>query len=144
MKKLVFWILIGVSALLLWEVVRSGSEQRVPEISYSQFMSEADAGEVASVKVTGNQILGEYRNGKGSFRLTGPSNPGTYLNALHDHGAQIWFRDTSNGSLPLQLIGTWAPLLLLAALWFYLVRLIRGRNVPPGLGDNRGSPGGLR
>ena len=31
-------------------------------------------------------------------------------------------RDITSGSWPLQLLGTWAPLILLAALWFFMMR----------------------
>jgi cell division protease FtsH len=140
-KTIVFWLVIGISALLLWEVVRSTQPGgNAPEISYSQFMAETGAGNIASVSITGDKIQGVYREGKGSFRLIGPSNAGVYVGALRDKGVEIWFRDAPSQSAPLQLLGTWAPLLLLAALWFFMIRQMqrkRATNADSGLGDPR-------
>ncbi len=122
-KTVVFWVFIGISALLLFQVVRSDpAKDREPEISYSRFRSEAEAGNVLSVTITGSRIQGQYRDGKGTFRLTGPNNPGVFLDALRARGVEIWFREISADSLPLQLLGTWSPLILLGALWFFMIR----------------------
>ncbi len=133
-KAVVFWAVIFVAAMLLWQVVRSTPDDRkIPEIDYSHFMSAVDAGNVASVDIRGTRIQGQYRDGKGTFRLIGPSNPGVYLDALRNKGVEIRFRDGGNGSLPVQLLGTWAPLILLGALWFFMIRQMqKRRSIPPG------------
>ncbi len=144
-KTVVFWVVIGVSALLLFQVVHSTpTKEQVPEISYSQFMSEAEAGNIASVNIAGNRIQGQYREGKGSFRLTGPSNPGVFLDTLRDKGAEIWFKDPPGDALPLQLLGTWAPLILLGGLWFFMIRQMRRRGAISRGGEPPGASSGLR
>jgi cell division protease FtsH len=124
---------IGISALLLWEVVRSANpENRQPsEITYSQFMSDVDAGKVATVTITGVEIRGRYRDTNSQFHLTGPSNQAVYVEHLRSKDVEIRFRDASSASLPLQLLGTWAPLILLGALWIYMIRRMQGRTQPP-------------
>ncbi len=145
-KAVVFWAVICVSAMLLWQVGRSTPDDRkIPEIDYSRFMSDVDAGNVASVDITGTRIQGQYRDAKGAFRLIGPSNPGVYLDALRNKGVEIRFRDGGNSSPPLQLLGTWAPLILLGALWFFMIRQMqKRRSIPPeGIppaGGNSGFP----
>ena len=127
-KSIFFWVLIVISALLLFQVVRSDpTKGRESEISYSRFLSEAEAGNILSVTIGGSRIQGQYRDGKGTFRLTGPSNPGVFLDVLRAKGVEIWFRETSSDSLPLQLLGTWAPLILLGALWFFMIRQMQRR-----------------
>jgi cell division protease FtsH len=112
-KTALFWIVIAISAALLRQVVRSNPrDQRTPEISYSAFISQAEAGEIARVTISGPRIEGEYRNEKGTFRLTGPSNPGPFLGILQDKGVEIRFRDVETQSVPLQLLGSWAPMIL--------------------------------
>jgi hypothetical protein len=32
----------------------------------------------------------------------------------------------------MQLLGTWAPLIVLGGLWFYMIRQLQRRKVPPG------------
>ncbi len=140
-KTALFWILIIASAFLLWHIVRAPQIARSPEIAYSTFIAKARAGEIASVIITGDQIEGEYRNGAGPFHLTGPSNAGVFLPILQDKGTEIRFRDVPQANLFLQLIGTWAPLILLGALWFFMIRQV-ARRKPPGASGRNLDPGG--
>jgi len=130
LKAVVFWLLIVVAALMLWQFVRSSAEQKIPEISYSQFMSDAEAGQIAHVSIAGSRIQGQYRDGR-PFRLLGPSNPSVYLDVLRSKSVEIWFKEAQGDNLPLQLLGTWAPLILLAVLWFYMIRRIQWRRTGP-------------
>lgn len=132
-KTVVFWLVLGISALLLWEVVKAAHEGPSAEISYTRFMSEVEAGNVDNVTVAGQQIRGWYREGKGSFHAVGPSSQSAYLDALRNKNVEVRFQDTQSCSLPLTLLGTWAPLILLGALWFFMIRQMqKGRRSPPG------------
>jgi cell division protease FtsH len=144
-KTALFWIFLVVSAVLLWQVVRSSGAPggHSPEITYSAFISKVQAGEVARVSVAGTQIEGEYRKGAGEFHLTGPSNPAAFLGILQDQGVEIRFRDANGASLPLRLLGSWVPLILLGALWFFMMRQIRRGNPPRSRGSGFGPSGGL-
>jgi len=127
-KTVVFWAVIVLSASLLWQTVRSNpAQQRIPEISYSQFMSQAEAGQIARVDITGNQIQGQYREGKGAFRLNGPNDPAVLVERLREKGVEVWFKDSPSSSVPSQLLGNWAPLILLGALWVFMIRQMRVR-----------------
>ena len=144
-KSLVFWIVIVIAAVLLWQVVRAPKNAGTPEITYSAFIAKVQAGEVASVSITGVQIRGVYRNGQGAFHLTGPSNPAAFLGILQDKGVEIRFHEANEANPPLQLLGTWAPLILLGALWLVMIRQmqIRPRRPPSGPGAGVDFPGGL-
>jgi len=126
-KALVFWIVILVSAFLLWQTVKAGSNpQSTPEISYSEFLSRVAAAKVAKVTIAGNQVTGTDRDGS-PFRVIAPSSKDALVDALQRQGVEIWFKDVAEGSVPLQLLGTWAPLILLAALWFFMIRQLKLR-----------------
>jgi cell division protease FtsH len=132
-KTVVFWGIVAISAALLWQVVRAKPQDRTEsEISYSRFISEVESGNVASVTINGAQIRGRYREGNGTFHLNGPSDARFFLDTLRNKGVEIWFRDTQSNSVPMQLLGTWAPLILLGVLWFYMIRQLQRRKVPPG------------
>ena len=137
LKTIVFWLVIVVSAMLLWNIVRtSPSDRGTPEITYSRFMDEVDAGKVASVNISGSRIRGVYRGGQ-SFTLAGPENAAVYLDHLRSKGVEIRFHEQPRGSAG--LIGTWAPLLLLGVLWFYMIRQMQQRNRTPPSGMPPGS-----
>jgi ATP-dependent Zn protease len=143
-KTVIFWIFVLLTALLFWQIVRAPANYpRSPEITYSTFIAKARAGEIATVTITSDQIEGEYRKGAGAFHLTGPSNAGVFLQVLQDQGVEIRFRDVPESNLMLQVVGTWAPLILLGALWFLMIGRIRRRKPPGSAGAGFDPSGGL-
>jgi ATP-dependent Zn protease len=132
-----FWIMVMCSGLLFWLVIRrpNSTDTRTPEIEYSTFISQAEAGQIARVSITGTRIDGEYRSGNSKFWLTGPSNPAVFLGILQDKGVEIRFRDARSESGP--LLRMLAFLMPLAALWgFLLIRIVRRRTPPSAPGGN--------
>jgi cell division protease FtsH len=134
----VFWVVIGLSALLLWTVIQQGrGGQKDTEVNFSQFMSDVDQGNVHEVTVDGMQLRGKHRDGS-AFHTTVPANYPEMIKSLHDKGVSMTFRDANSGSWPLQLLGTWAPLILLGALWFFMIRQMQtGGNKALSFGKSR-------
>ena len=135
MKAFLFWLVILVSAFLLWQVVRAGSSAPpVPEISYSEFLTRIANGQVSKVTIAGNEVRGRDVKGS-SFRVITPPDQSAMLSALQQHGAEIWFKEQSAQGWPASILNL-APLVLLAALWFFMIRQmqIRSRKSSPGFG----------
>ncbi|HEX4784821.1 MAG TPA: ATP-dependent zinc metalloprotease FtsH [Candidatus Sulfotelmatobacter sp.] len=139
-KTVLFWLLICVSALLLWEVVKGARDgQKDKEVNATQFMSDAEQNNVRELTVNGMEVRGKYRDGS-AFHTTLTMNYFTpeVLKDLHAKGVNVNFRDVNSGSLPLQLLGTWAPLILLGALWFFMIRQMQtGGNKALSFGKSR-------
>jgi len=137
-KTVVFWVVIALSGALLWTVIQQGrSGQKEAEINFSQFMSDVDQGKVHEVTVDGMQLRGKLADNS-AFHTTVPANYPDMIKALHDKGVSMTFKDANNGSLTLQLLGTWAPLLLLGALWFFMIRQMQtGGNKALSFGKSR-------
>jgi cell division protease FtsH len=137
-KTVVFWLVIGLSALLLWQVIQAGrSGQKDKEVNFTQFMGDVDQGNVREVTVDGMQVRGKYRDNS-AFHTTVPANYPDMIKVLRDKGVTLTFRDVNNGSWPLQLLGTWAPLILLGALWFFMIRQMQtGGNKALSFGKSR-------
>ena len=137
-KTVVFWVVIGLSALLLWQVIQAGrSGQKDKEVNFTQFMSDVDQGNVREVTVDGMQVRGKFRDNS-VFHTTAPANYPDMIKTLRDKGVTLTFRDVNNGSWPLQLLGTWAPLILLGALWFFMIRQMQtGGNKALSFGKSR-------
>jgi cell division protease FtsH len=134
-KKVVFWLVIVISAFLLWQSVRTGpNQQRIQEISYSEFLSQVDSGNVSKVTILGTHVNGQYRDGQ-SFQVTAPSSQEGMIRALREKNVEIWFKDTSNGGWPAWLLNL-APLILLAALWFFMIRQMKQRQNPSQTNSN--------
>jgi len=139
-KTVLFWLLIGVSALLLWEVVKSARDgQKDQELSVTQFMGDVDQNNIRDIEVNGMEVHGHHRDGQ-QFHTTAPSNYFTpeMLKGLQSKGVGIKFHDINSGSIPLTLLGTWAPLILLGALWFFMIRQMQtGGNKALSFGKSR-------
>jgi cell division protease FtsH len=130
-KAIVFWLVIVLSALLLWQVVKSdGNYQRMPEISYSAFLSQVESGNVTTVTIRKNEVTSICRdsskcpNGYNAFRVTVPTSQEGMLQTLHQNKVEIVVKDYADGNWPTWLLNL-APLILLAALWFFMIRQIK-------------------
>ena len=139
-KTVLFWLLIVVSAVLLWEVVKGARDgQKDVDLNSSQFITDVDQGKIHELTVNGMEVRGKLADGS-AFHTTMPTNYFTpeMLNSLQSKGVVLTFRDVNSGSLPLQLLGTWAPLILLGALWFFMIRQMQtGGNKALSFGKSR-------
>jgi cell division protease FtsH len=135
-KTVVFWLVIVLSAFLLWQVVKTtNSGQKEKEINFSQFMSDVDKGNVREVTVTGTEVRGKYTDNS-AFHTTVFSSYPEMIDRLSAKGVNITVRDVNSGSW------TWlinfAPLILLAALWFFMIRQMQtGGNKALSFGKSR-------
>jgi cell division protease FtsH len=138
-KTVVFWLVILLSALLLWQVVKTGqSGQKDKEINFSEFMAAVDEGNIKDVTINGQEVKGKYKNDNAAFHTTSPANYPDMIKTLREKGVSINIKDINSGSWPLQLLGTWAPLILLAALWFFMIRQMQtGGNKALSFGKSR-------
>ncbi|MGB8831627.1 MAG: ATP-dependent zinc metalloprotease FtsH, partial [Candidatus Sulfotelmatobacter sp.] len=137
-KTVAFWLVIGLSALLLWEVIQQGrGGQKDKEINFSQFLNDVNQGDVHEVTIDGQQVHGKARDGS-TFHTTVPANYPDMFKTLNDKGVSVNIKDVNSGSWPLQLLGTWAPLILLGALWFFMIRQMQtGGNKALSFGKSR-------
>ena len=137
-KTVVFWLVIGISALLLWQVIKMGRDgQKDKIVNFSQFLSDVDQGNVKEVTILGQEVSGKYRDNSAFHTIIPPGYSEMYK-TLNDKHVEVTVKDINNGSWPLQLLGTWAPLLLLGALWFFMIRQMQtGGNKALSFGKSR-------
>ena len=133
-KNVIFWLVVVVSAFLLVQTVRSrNSAPGVSAISYSDFLARIGSDQVSSVTIAGSVVRGLDAKGN-SFRVIAPANQTAMLNALQQHAVNIWFKETTEQSQANWILNL-APLILLAILWFYMIRQMRrkrsGSDGPP-------------
>ena len=129
LKTFVFWLVIVIAGALLWQTVRADNTPAIPEISYSRFLSEVEAGSVAKVSIFNREVTGDRHDGT-RFRVIAPNSQEGMLETLRKANVEIWFRD-SGGNWVAWLMNL-APLLLLCALWYVMIRQIRGRAAKAG------------
>jgi cell division protease FtsH len=137
-KTVLFWVLIGVSALLLWQLVKGARDsQKDKEVNVTQFMSDVDQGIVHELTVNGMEVRGKYKDGS-AFHTTAPSNYFTpeMLKTLQSKGINITFRDINGGNWAwlIQVV----PFVLIGAVWLFMLRQMQtGGNKALSFGKSR-------
>ena len=88
-KTVVFWLVIVLSGVLLWQVVKAGnSGAKEREINFSEFLSDVDQGNVSEVTITGQEVRGKFKNDKAGFHTTVPANYPDMYKILQRQGRQ--------------------------------------------------------
>jgi cell division protease FtsH len=137
-KTVLFWLVIVVSAFLLWQVVRTGSSgPKEKDVNFTQFLSDVDQGLVREVVVTAQDVKGKYKADNSPFHTTVPPNYPDMYKTLREKGVSVNVKDITNGSWPSWILNL-APLVLLAALWFFMIRQMQtGGNKALSFGKSR-------
>ena len=136
-KTVVFWLVIVLSAFLLWQVVKtSGGGQKEKEVNFSQFLNNVNQGTVQKVTINGQEVRGDFTD-KTKFHTTVPANYPDMYKTLSDKHVDIEVKDASGGGWPSWLFNL-APIILLAALWFFMIRQMQtGGNKALSFGKSR-------
>ncbi|MFW6104662.1 MAG: ATP-dependent zinc metalloprotease FtsH [Candidatus Bipolaricaulota bacterium] len=116
---------IIISLILFQTLFNSPSNQS--EITYSDFISQVESGEVASVTIKGGSIKGVYNNGR-EFTSRGPPDPAAYLEKLRDNDVEITIQEASDGNWFFSLLISLLPVLLIIGLWVFMMRRMQGNN----------------
>ncbi|ALV27287.1 ATP-dependent zinc metalloprotease FtsH [Pannonibacter sp. Q-1] len=124
-RNLALWVIIALLLIALFQLFQ-GSSQRTAsnDIPFSQFLNQADQGEIRDVTIQDQLITGNFTNG-GQFQTYAPS--GTqYVDELRNKGVLIKARPPSeNFSLAGALI-SWLPMIIILGVWIFLMRQMQG------------------
>jgi cell division protease FtsH len=124
-RNLALWIIIALLALALFNLFQGPSNSRSGEqLSYSQFMSRVDSGQVRNVTIEGNDITGNL-NGGGEFRTYVPNDP-NLIDTLRERGVDIVAKPKEEGSTLFTIFVSWFPMLLLIGIWIFFMRQMQG------------------
>ncbi len=138
-KTVVFWVLIVVSAILLWQLVVRAGGAGLPEseIDFSAFLNHVDQGNVKEVTIAGTDVRGLYKNENALFRTTVPPNYPDMITLLRQKGVTIKVKDNQGGTWSGWLLGL-APVLLVLGLWIFMLRQMQmGGNKALSFGKSR-------
>jgi cell division protease FtsH len=135
-KTVVFWLLIGIAALLLWGVIKGARDsQKDKEKNFTEFMADVDQGRVHDITVDGMQVKGKLTDGS-SFHTTAPANYPDMIKTLRDKGVSMSFRDINGGNWAwlIQVV----PFVLIGAVWLFMLRQMQtGGNKALSFGKSR-------
>src|SRR5439155_4324638 len=95
-------------------------QQHEQQATFTQFMSWVDSGQVASVEITGQDIVGHTKNGD-KFTTYVPSQYDGLANKLYDRGVVIKAKEPT-ASPWASILYSWAPVLLMIGFWIFFMR----------------------
>ncbi|MGB1539429.1 MAG: ATP-dependent metallopeptidase FtsH/Yme1/Tma family protein, partial [Rickettsiales bacterium] len=132
------WIVVIFFAILISNMLMGGLDARPrTEITFSDFLHDAETGDVKSVEIREELITGEYTNGN-LFTTYAPDYP-DLVETLRSNGVAIKAKPKETNSFLNTLIG-WFPLFLLIGIYVYFMRNMnsgRGGGGAMGFGKSR-------
>jgi cell division protease FtsH len=135
MKNLLFWVSAGILIILLWSLLQSPAMAK-KDVTFSQFMTEAEQGNVDEVTIQENQLRGKFRDGQ-TFKTVLPSGYNDLIKILRDNKVNIVVKDTARSPLFSILVSLF-PFLLIILFWVFFMRQMQaGGNKAMSFGKSR-------
>jgi len=135
MKSLLFWISAGIIIILAWSLLQSPAMAK-KEITFSQFMTEAEQGKVEEVTIQDSQLRGKFTDGQ-TFKTVLPAGYDDLIRILRDNKVNIVVKDTARSPI-FTILLSWFPLLLLILFWVFFMRQMQsGGNKAMAFGKSR-------
>ena len=119
LKSLVFWMALVVVGVLVWNFSTRFQASAKP-LTFSEFMTSVDAGQIARVTITGNEITGADKANE-NFRTYAPPQFEGLANRLLERGVVVTAREPA-ASPWAALLYSWAPILLMIGFWIFFMR----------------------
>ena len=119
LKSLAFWVVLVVAGVIIWNF-STKFQQSPRQVNFSEFMSSVDAGTIARVVVTGQDISGVTKAGD-NFRTFAPSQYEGLVNKLIDRGVVVQAKEPA-ASPWASVLYSWAPVLLMIGFWIFFMR----------------------
>ncbi len=124
-------------AVLLWAVVRQGHTKNDRTLNFSEFLSEVEAGNIKDVVINGNEVKGDYLNGRDAFHTIAPSNYPKLFDLLQDKKVAMTFGDPNSSGWIAILVQS-SPFILLIGFWIFMMRQMQsGGNKALSFGKSR-------
>jgi cell division protease FtsH len=131
------WIVIALLLFALYNLFQSQSQRgSSSEISYSEFTTKVDSGEVKNVTISGEVISGQLSDGR-NFQTYAPNDP-NLISQLRGKGVDIKARPASEESLLASLLVSWFPIILMIGVWVFFMRQMQaGSGKAMGFGKSK-------
>ncbi len=93
-------------------------------MTYSEFLRQAESGEVSEVAIQGNTITGKTIDGK-TFQIFAPADPGL-VDKLLAQKVEVRAEPAEESPWYMTLLVSWFPMLLLIGVWIFFMRQMQG------------------
>ncbi|CUS36612.1 protease, ATP-dependent zinc-metallo [Candidatus Nitrospira nitrosa] len=135
-KNLLFWVVVGLFMILLFNLFSVPTHAPEEEVIFSDFMSKLDKGDFEKVIIKGNHISGVLKD-KTRIRTYSADYP-DFVKVLREREVQIEVKPPDESPWYITFLVTWGPFILFLGLWFFLMRQMQiGGNKALSFGKSR-------
>ena len=124
LKNLFLWLIIAVVLVTIFSNF-GPQEPNVTQYPYSEFLQSVKAGNIGSVVIQNDIITGKTKDGK-AFTTYMPMADQTLLDTLIKQKVDVQGEPPKQRSLLTQILISWAPFILLIAVWIFFMRQMQG------------------
>jgi cell division protease FtsH len=137
-KTIIFWVFIFACLVVLWQLFqKSAGTGKDQEIAWSEFLQDAQQGEISDVTVIGSEVRGHLKNDKGSFHVTVPANYPRLYDVLDQNKVKVTVKN-ADGNGWWNILIQFSPVIVIGALWFFMIRQMQsGGNKAMSFGKSR-------
>jgi cell division protease FtsH len=139
-RTIALWIVIGLMVMTLFNMLQgSGGTTSGNTVAFSEMLGQVESGQVASVTIRGDQVMGTYADGK-PFTTIVPPNTDVVSQLTANNVRVNAERDTAGEPTLFSVLLSWFPMLLLIGVWVYFMRQqsgAGGRGGAMGFGKSR-------
>jgi cell division protease FtsH len=137
-RNFAIWLVILFMLMGLFQVFQSSTRtMSVGEKTYSQFVSDVDAGRVSSVTITNDVVSGVLNDGT-RFETIIPDGADV-ITRLENQKVSITARAPESSPFWSILLSSWLPFIVIIGVWFFFIRQMQGggRGGAMGFGKSR-------
>jgi cell division protease FtsH len=129
-RNLVFWLAVGLLFAFLFNVFQGAQNPGIGQAStlpYSEFMAQAKSGQIESVTIKGQELIGAFANSGESFKTMVPPNENV-VERLQGSGVQITAQPVEPEQISLlSVLISLLPAFLIIGVWILFMRQMQGR-----------------
>ena len=123
-KNIIMWVVIAGVLMSVFSNFSGSDRKSANALSYSQFITSVNAGQVSTVSIDGPNIVGKTAAGQ---RFTTRSPGDLHLvDDLLKNGVEIVAKEPEQQSFLMSLLISWFPMLLLIGVWIFFMRQMQG------------------
>ena len=117
-KTIMLWMSLLIVIFLAWHFAQIQKKEQ--PVKFSEFVAQVEAGQVADVTITGNEIKGHFANHE-PFRTFAPLGYDKLVDTLLAKKVTVTYQTDQTPAWANMLI-SWAPFLLLIGFWIFFMR----------------------
>jgi cell division protease FtsH len=117
-KNIALWLVICLMVIMLFQVFNKQPDKGTAGLSYSDFLSMVERGNIVQVTIQGENISG--LSSQGPFKTYAPKDP-ELIKLLRSKDVRISAKPEEDSNW-FQVVISWVPMLLLIGVWIFFMR----------------------